>query len=136
MDREEKEKLVLIPQAAVQAPSLPPPPARPRQTEEFLPQREQTDLGEADFEVAVRLSTDGRVMTSKGSADDLADVAAYVARLGQLTAEALGMEQFMAIECASDQETCIIYRAVGGDLVAVKSSQPAAFFGLKDQLNL
>jgi hypothetical protein len=47
---------------------------------------------------AVRLSEQGAVLASRGDADELAPIVAFVARAGELIAESLGLERLVSVE--------------------------------------
>ena len=107
-------------------------------TDEDLPveARAETVMSNQQEEVSVHLSPDGRVLASRGAADDLADLAAYANRLGQLCAETLGLEELVALECVSESETVIIYRKDDKSLVAVKPADRESTRVIKEKLDL
>ena len=129
----DKDNLIVIPHASNQAE----PAAAPSDQGSVLGEDDGGLATMSNCDAAVRLSADGRVMATSGNADDLADLAAYATRLGQLAAEALGMEEIIAIECTSDSEIFLIYEAEGGDIVALKAKDKSpALTAIRAKLDL
>lgn len=138
MSREQSDNLIIINQPGsssgmLPSSSMPLPP----------PSSHDNDASQGwsvtfdDCETAVLLSPEGHLLASKGAADDLTDLAAYVNRLCQLIADALGMEEMVAAECASDGDAFLIYEAADGKTVAVKGKEKSPIFTvLKSRLDL
>lgn len=85
----------------------------------------ETEHSTSDPEVvrAVRLDTEGNVLSHVGTVGDFADIAAYAVRLSGLIGDALGLEGFQGIECVSedhsflaflDEETIVALEAKAG----------------------
>jgi hypothetical protein len=77
-------------------------------------------LRSEDFELFLCMNRDGALVASHGSTQDFADIAAYAIRLAQLIGDGLGIERFVAMECAFKEGRCFILVEEGGDVVALK----------------
>ena len=58
---------------------------------------------------AVRLDAEGNMLSHIGAVGDFADVSSYAVRLCSLIGEALGLEEFVGIECSSDEKTFLSF---------------------------
>ncbi|GAB4566407.1 MAG: hypothetical protein Tsb0020_18040 [Haliangiales bacterium] len=131
------DKLVaLAPAAGPDHDRDPSSPLSQFQPESSDPDRRPWNLLTRDCEAAVGMSPDGDILFSHGDADDLADVTALAARLAQLTAKALGMEEMIAMECSSERESFFIYRATTGEQVALKPRAEVSLRSIKAALDL
>lgn len=93
-------------------------------TSAFLP-----DPGEP-LPRAVRVGSDGGVVSAYNAREEFAGVAAYAARLGSLIGEALGLTDLSRIE-ASHARGRISLRAAHGELVALEARDPAELEALR-----
>lgn len=135
--QDENGKLLLVDrpgQASRDSGAIPPPPER--RTIEREPSSPRSEPRSGDVDPTVCVSPDGHVLSSQGDAEALADATAYVSRLAQLTAESLGMEMFVAMECSLKDEACVVYRSAGGELVALKTRDTEKLRLLREQLEL
>jgi uncharacterized protein DUF4388 len=82
-------------------------------------------LRSEDFELILRLNTDGTIALNQGASQDFADIVAYACRLSELIGSFLGAEHFVAMECTFKSGRCFIVREGGGDVVALRP-RPAA----------
>lgn len=75
---------------------------------------------------AVRIDSTGRVLSSTGETGDLADFAAYAARVGELIGQSLGLGRFMALDIACDKGRSILRVEDAGRVVVVEAKNPDA----------
>jgi hypothetical protein len=61
---------------------------------------------------------------------------AYACRLVEVIGEFLGMDGFQALEYASGESRCFIYREANGDIVAQKPADAATVGQLRERLGL
>jgi hypothetical protein len=97
-----------------------------------LPRAENT----GDFPVIVRLSANGTVLRNKGGNEELAEATAYAHRLVQLTGELLGLEGFVALECAFAGDRFIVFTEGDGDVVALRPRAELNLQPLRERLGL
>ncbi len=90
----------------------------------------------AEFPVTMRLAPGGGVLTSKGADEEMAGVVAYAHRLGQLTGELLGLEPFVAMECAFSGGRLLLFEEDNGETVAVRPRTENNLQPLRDKLGL
>jgi hypothetical protein len=90
----------------------------------------------ADFPVMLRLSAQGAVLRNKGGTEELAEATAYAHRLVQLTGELLGLEEFVALECAFANERFIVFTENDGDVVALRPRPDLGLQPLRERLGL
>jgi hypothetical protein len=90
----------------------------------------------ADFPVMLRLSAAGAVIRNKGGTEELAEAAAYVHRLVQLTGELLGLEDFIAIECIFTEGRCLLFGEGDGEVVVLKPRTDLNLQALRERLGL
>ncbi|MDB4982301.1 MAG: response regulator receiver protein [Myxococcales bacterium] len=90
----------------------------------------------ADFPVMLRLAGTGAVIRNKGGTEELAEAAAYVHRLVQLTGELLGLEDFVAIECTFTEGRCLLFGEGDGDIVVLKPRADLNLQALRERLGL
>jgi hypothetical protein len=89
----------------------------------------------ADFPVMLRLSASGAVLRNKGGSEQLAEAAAYAHRLVQLTGDLLGLEEFVALECAFTEGRCLVF-GEGGDVVVLRPRADLNLQSLRERLGL
>jgi hypothetical protein len=90
----------------------------------------------ADFPVMLRLSSHGAVVRNKGGSEELAEATAYAHRLVQLTGELLGLEEFVALECAFANDRFIVFTEGDGDVVALRPRPELNLQALRERLGL
>jgi hypothetical protein len=90
----------------------------------------------ADYPVMVRLSSQGAVLRNKGGSEELAEATAYAHRLVQLTGELLGLEEFVALECAFASDRFIVFTEGAGDVVALRPRPDVNLQALRERLGL
>jgi hypothetical protein len=84
----------------------------------------------------MRLSAQGAVLRNKGGSDELAEATAYAHRLVQLTGELLGLEEFVAIECAFASDRFIVFSENEGEIVALRPRPELNLQVLRERLGL
>jgi Domain of unknown function (DUF4388) len=89
-----------------------------------------------DFPVMLRLSSAGAVIRNKGGTEELAEAAAYIHRLVQLTGELLGLEDFVALECTFTEGRCLLFGEGDGDVVVLKPRADLNLQALRERLGL
>jgi hypothetical protein len=93
-------------------------------------------LRNEDFELFLRMNRDGTVVESRGSTQEFADIAAYALRLSQLIGDQLGLERFVAMECAFKQSRCFIVLQEDGDVVALEPRSAVDSSSIRELLGL
>jgi hypothetical protein len=88
------------------------------------------------IERAVRLETDGKVLSSRGQAEELAAVTAYTMRIAALVGERLGMEDLRAVECTVGNARRLFYVEKNGNYVGVEATPDADLGMLRQKLGL
>ena len=89
-----------------------------------------------DFPVMVRLSSHGAVLRNRGGSEELAEATAYAHRLVQLTGELLGLEDFVALECAFANDRFIVFTEGDGDVVGLRPRADLDLKALRERLGL
>jgi hypothetical protein len=89
-----------------------------------------------DFHHAVRLDPQGSVQSGHGRKDELAALAAYACRMGDLVGELMGLGKLRALEARLHEGRCLIFRGHSGAIVAVKPKPEVDLTRLKHQLRL
>lgn len=117
----------------MQKPPLPLSQPPPKPVSSSAPQSGQT-LGGQGIERAVRLEADGKVLSTRGDAEDLAAVTAYAMRLARLIGEGLGMEDLRAIECVTGARRRLFYQEKNGNLIGLEASADAELGPLRERL--
>ena len=74
-----------------------------------IPDEVEQSTSDPEVVRAVRLDTEGNVLSHVGTVGDFADVSAYAVRLSGLIGEALGLEGFQGIECASEEHSFLAF---------------------------
>ena len=93
-------------------------------------------LRSEDFQLFLRMNRDGALVASHGGTQDFADIAAYAIRLAQLIGDGLGIERFVAMECAFKEGRCFILLEDGGDVVALKPKAQTDVSSLRELFKL
>jgi Domain of unknown function (DUF4388) len=90
----------------------------------------------AEFPVALRLGAGGAIIKNKGATEEMAGVVAYTHRLAQLAGELLGLDPFVALECAFTDGRLLMFDEENGDTVALRLRGEANLQALRDRLGL
>jgi hypothetical protein len=85
-----------------------------------------------DFEVVVRLRPGGAIVHNLGATQDFADVVAYACRLAELIGSQLGIERFVAMECAFKGSQLFVVHERTGDVVALKPRRSADLGSIRE----
>lgn len=93
-------------------------------------------LGGHGIERAVRLEADGKVLSSRGEAEELAAVTAYAMRLAELVGEGLGMDELRAVECISSRRRRLFYAEKNGNLIGLEAPVDTDLHTLRERLGL
>jgi hypothetical protein len=90
----------------------------------------------AQVRAAVRIDPAGNVVSSKGEATELAQVAAYAARLAELVGDGLGMQGLVSVEVMQQRSRTIIYKEKTGNTFALSASPEADLSQVRERLGL
>lgn len=91
----------------------------------------------ADFEHAVRIDPQGRMVAGHGRPEQLAALASYVCRVGDLIGTLLGTGPLRALDGAlAEGANCLVFRKSGGDTIALRPRDGVDLELLKSQLKL
>jgi predicted regulator of Ras-like GTPase activity (Roadblock/LC7/MglB family) len=85
---------------------------------------------------AVRLESDGRVLSTRGDADELAAMTAYALRVSALVGEELGMGELRAVESVSNGTRRLFYTEAGGNLIGLEAASEIELGPLREKLGL
>jgi hypothetical protein len=125
--------------------SLPAPPRPAEEKASFVSQEVETmtknSLADAGLKkdeprLALRLNAQGSLVSSHGASEDFAEMVAYACRLVEVIGDLLGMDGFQALEYASNDGRCFIYREPTGDTVVLKTADPHTIGQLRERLGL
>lgn len=108
------------------------PPSLPPQSS-GSPQSGAT-LGGQGIERAVRLDADGKLLSTRGDAEDLAAVTAYTMRLAKLIGERLGMEELRAVEAVTGDHRRLLYAERNGTLIGLEAAVDTDLTALREKL--
>jgi hypothetical protein len=117
----------------MQKPPIPISQPPPLPTTSSAPQSWAT-LGGQGIDRAVRLEADGKVLSSRGDAEELAAVTAYTMRLAKLVGERLGMEELRAVECVTSGHRRLFYLEKNGNLIGLEALADADLATLRERL--
>jgi hypothetical protein len=92
--------------------------------------------GARGIQRAVTLDATGRVLSTRGEADELVAMTAYMLRVGALVGDELGMGELCAIETLAGGTRRIFYTESQGKLVGVEASADADLGPLREELGL
>jgi len=114
-----------------------PPPLPPSGTPQSSghPQSGAT-FGGQGIERAVRLDGDGKVLSARGDAEELAAVTAYTMRLAKLVGERLGMDELRAVEAVTDNHRRLFYVERNGSSIGLEAAVEADLTALREKLGL
>lgn len=89
------------------------------------------------IERAVRLeASDGRVISTRGDAEELAAMTAYTMRVAALIGERLGMEDLRAVEGVTGAMRRLFYVERNGNLIGLEAPTATDLSALRDKLGL
>jgi hypothetical protein len=84
----------------------------------------------------VRLEPEGKLLSSRGDAEALAEVTAYTMRLAKLVGERLGMDELRAIECVTGSQRRLFYVEKNGNLIGLEARADTDLSALREKLGL
>jgi len=123
-------------------PSAPPPSAAPQSGSSVSPRSEAGVNQEssapmlAQVRGAVRVDPAGNVVSSKGEAGNLGQVASYAARLAELVGDGLGMQGLLSVEVTQRHTRTLIYREKTGNTFALSAAPDADLSQVRERLGL
>lgn len=146
-DESGRHNLVAFPGARAAAPRLssspPPPIAAPVSSRSERSERLEASVNAessapllAQVRAAVRIDPAGNVVSSKGDAAELTQVAAYAARLAELVGDGLGMQGLVSVEVAQQHSRTLIYKEKTGNTFALSASPDADLSQVRERLGL
>jgi hypothetical protein len=91
-------------------------------------------LGGHGIDRAVRLEADGKLLSSRGDAEELAAITAYAMRLALLVGERLGMEELRAVESVTSTRRRLFYVEKSGNLIGLEAQADADLGPLRERL--
>jgi predicted regulator of Ras-like GTPase activity (Roadblock/LC7/MglB family) len=90
----------------------------------------------AQVRAAVRIDQSGNVVSSKGDALELSQVAAYAARLAELVGDGLGMQGLVSVEVTQQRTRTLIYKEKTGNTFALAAAPDADLSQVRERLGL
>jgi hypothetical protein len=90
----------------------------------------------AQVRAAVRVDQAGNVVSSKGDAGELGQVASYAARLAELVGDGLGMQGLLSVEVTQQRSRTLIYREKTGNTFALSAAPDADLSQVRERLGL
>jgi hypothetical protein len=90
----------------------------------------------AQVRAAVRIDQGGNVVSAKGNASELAQIAAYAARLAELIGDGLGMQGLLSVEVARQRSRTLIYKEKSGNTFALSAAADADLSQVRERLGL
>jgi hypothetical protein len=85
---------------------------------------------------AVRLDADGRVLSTRGDAEELAAMTAYALRVSALVGDELGMGDLRAIESVTSGMRRLFYTEPDGNIIGLEAPGEAELGPLREKLGL
>ena len=99
-----------------------------------------------DFSVMIRVGANGAIIKNKGGTEELAGVVAYAGRLVELIGDLLGLDKFVAMECAFKDVSgsadphvpgrCLLFTEANGDAVVLRPRPESNIQPLRESLGL
>lgn len=134
---EERRKVVDFPRERTHGASMSqkPPPAG-NAPPVSAPPASGPPAGARGIERAVRLAVDGRAVSTRGDAEELSAMTAYVLRIGALVGEQLGMGDLRAVECVASATRRLFYFDADGHLIGLEAGTDVELGDLRDRLGL
>jgi hypothetical protein len=139
---ESRQNLVAFPGARSSAtvrPPPPPPPSVPPSSSSMLEASVSAETSTpllAQVRAAVRIDRAGNVVSAKGSADELTQIAAYAARLAELVGDGLGMQGLVSVEVMQGRSRTLIYKEKTGNIFALNAAPDADLSQVRERLGL
>lgn len=90
----------------------------------------------AQVRAAVRVDPSGKIVSSKGVADELSQVAAYASRLAELIGDGLGMSGLRSIEVLQPSTRTLICKEKSGMTFALTAAPDADLTQVRERLGL
>jgi hypothetical protein len=90
----------------------------------------------AQVRAAVRVDPSGKIVSSKGLADELSQVAAYASRLAELIGDGLGMSGLRSIEVLQPSTRTLICKEKSGMTFALTAAPEADLSNVREKLGL
>ena len=90
----------------------------------------------AQVRAAVRIDQSGNVVSSKGDAGELSQVAAYAARLAELVGDGLGMQGLVSVEVTQHRSRTLIFKEKSGNTFALSAAPDADLSQVRERLGL
>jgi len=145
-DESSRHNLVAFPgaRAAVPRPSsVPPPLSAPVPSSMPVSSKLEASVSSdssapmlAQVRAAVRIDQSGNVVSAKGDATELSQVAAYAARLAELVGDGLGMQGLVSVEVTQQHSRTLIYKEKSGNTFALSASPEADLSQVRERLGL
>jgi hypothetical protein len=134
---EERRNVVDFPRERTHGASMPQKPPPPgTMPPPIVPPSSGPPASTRGFERAVRLEVDGRVISTRGDAEDLTAMTAYALRISALIGDQLGMGDLRAVESVASGTRRLFYYAADGHLVGLEARADAEIGELRDRLGL
>ncbi len=90
----------------------------------------------AQVRAAVRIDQAGNVVSSKGDASELSQIASYAARLAELVGDGLGMQGLVSVEVTQHRSRTLIYKEKSGNTFALSAAPDADLTQVRERLGL
>jgi predicted regulator of Ras-like GTPase activity (Roadblock/LC7/MglB family) len=90
----------------------------------------------AQVRAAVRIDQSGNVVSSKGDARELSQIASYAARLAELVGDGLGMQGLVSVEVTQQRSRTLIYKEKSGNTFALSAAPDADLTQVRERLGL
>ena len=90
----------------------------------------------AQVRAAVRIDQAGNVVSSKGDASELSQIASYAARLAELVGDGLGMQGLVSVEVTQQRSRTLIYKEKSGNTFALSAAPDADLTQVRERLGL
>ncbi len=139
-DESGRHNLVAFPgvRASARASSPPPSAAAPR-TPSRLKAGATGDVATpalAQVKAAVRIDQTGNLVSSKGAAEELTQIAAYASRLAELVGDGLGMQGLVSVEVVKQRTRTLIYKEKNGNTFALTAALETDLSHVRERLGL
>lgn len=148
-DESSRHNLVAFPGPAARSTiarsTMPPPPLTPASpaSGSSLSSRQEASVNHepqapmlAQVRAAVRVDPAGNVVSSKGDAGELGQIASYAARLAELVGDGLGMQGLVSVEVTQERSRTLIYREKTGNTFALSAAPDADLSQVRERLGL
>lgn len=90
----------------------------------------------AQVRAAVRIDPAGNVVSAKGDASELSQIAAYASRLAELVGDGLGMQGLVSVEVTQHHSRTLIYKEKSGNTFALNAAVDADLTQVRERLGL